>query len=897
MSMRPLSLALIIRCVGRLTPLMIFCLLGVSGLAQSKPDIDRAAIDLLQKNCVSCHGELRISNLDVRQRDTILKGGSRGPAVIPGKAEESLLYQAAAHKGELKMPPKQAGLASEELEVLRSWINSGARWVETVAPAQRASQPSWWSFRKPQRPSVPEVKEKTWVRNTIDAFVLAKLEENKLTPAPMADKRTLLRRVYFDLIGLPPTPEELKRFLDDSAPDAYEKVVNSLLESPHYGERWGKHWLDVVRYADTGGYQTDLYYKDAWLYRDYVIASFNKDKPYDRFVQEQIAGDELWPDNLDLHGSYYIPEKEMEHMEARLGTALYAISPVYHESGLDVENYFDMQWTDWVDVTGSAFMGLTLGCSRCHDHKFDPISQRDYYGLRTIFAGSDRVEIPLVHRMDLFDQWQFYPRHIRLQQLRAQAEKISNQAKRRVVDSMKGDLPKGALEAYEVPEGKRTPDQQMLAAKYQEAIDRVKEEDVVAKMIPTEKQSYEQLVKQIGEAYLQTLKPMPTATALGHTEVVPDVHLLIRGDYRNKGEEIKPAFPAALRDENEVIEETSLRPFVPQRRKALALWLTKPDHPLTARVMVNRLWQGHFGRGIVATPNDFGRQGQPPTHPELLDWLATEFVDHGWSIKQMHRLMVLSSTYRMSSRANEAGLKIDPQNHYLWRMNPRRLEAEAIWDSVLAVAGTLNLKADPLKYYRPLKQINPALLNESGGPPVFPPLSLDEREGGDLLDKSQWPDSLDPNEQTRRGVYVYVKRSFAFPMFKTFDAPDSSLSCERRQNTTVAPQSLTLMNDEFIHRQGRAFAVRLLSENGDNLSACIEKAWLLALNRLPTEEEKRKNLEFILRLERRWTNDGKNGETLNWLPEQLRTISPARAEALAKFCLTIFNLNEFLYVD
>jgi uncharacterized protein DUF1553/uncharacterized protein DUF1549/cytochrome c len=876
---------------------MIISLMEVLGSAQSQPDINQAAIALLQKNCVSCHGELRISNLDLRQRETILKGGSRGPAMIPGKADESLLYQAAAHIGGLKMPPNQAGLSPEEIIVLRDWINSGARWVETVAATPQRSELSWWSFRKPQRAPVPEVKDKTWVRNAIDAFILEKLDENKLTPVAPADKRTLLRRLYFDLIGLPPTPEELKRFLNDSSPDAYEKLVDHLLASPHYGERWGKQWLDVVRYADTGGYQTDLYYKDAWLYRDYVIASFNKDKPYDRFVQEQIAGDELWPDNLDLHGSYYIPAKEMEHVEARIGTALYAISPVYHESGLDVENYFDMQWTDWVDVTGSAFLGLTLGCSRCHDHKFDPISQRDYFALRAIFAGSDRVEIPLVHRMDLFDQWQSYPRQIRVQQLRAEAEKILNLAKRRIVDSMKADLPKEALVAYELPEAKRSSEQQKLAAKFQEAIGRIKEEDIASKMIPPEKQKYEELLKEIGKAYLQTLKPMPTATVLGHTEVIPDVHLLIRGDYRNKGEIIKSAFPAALRSENELIEETPTQPFVPQRRKALALWLTKPDHPLTARVLVNRLWQGHFGRGIVATPNDFGRQGQTPTHPELLDWLAAEFVERGWSLKQMHRLMVLSNTYQMSSGTDDSNSKIDPQNHYLWRMNPHRLEAEAIWDSVLSVAGTLNLNADPLKYYRPLKQINPALLNEAGGPPFFPPLSLDEREGGDLLEKSQWPDSLDPDEQTRRGIYVYVKRSFSFPMFKTFDAPDASLSCERRQNTTVAPQSLALMNNEFIHRQARAFAVRLLRERGDDPSACIESAWLLALSRLPTEQEKRKNLEFLLTLEQKSINDGKHPDAPNGLPEQLRTVSSARLEALAKLCLTIFNLNEFLYID
>ncbi|MFN8007328.1 MAG: PSD1 and planctomycete cytochrome C domain-containing protein [Terriglobia bacterium] len=876
---------------------MILLIWGATSLAQSKPEQDQAALRTLEKNCFSCHGELRISNLDMRQRESLLKGGTRGPAVVPGKAEESLIYQAAARTGELKMPPQQTGLTREELELLRAWIDAGATWTQGTATSTRKSEPSWWSFRKPVRPPVPEPRNKEWVRNPIDAFVLQKLEEQQLTPVAQADKRVLLRRIYFDLIGLPPTTEELDRFMRDSSPDAYEKVVDFLLASPHYGERWGKHWLDVVRYADTGGYQTDLYYKDAWLYRDYVIASFNKDKPYDRFVQEQIAGDELWPDNLDLHGSYFIPEKEMEHIEARIGTELYTISPVYHESGLDVENYFDMQWTDWVDVTGSAFMGLTLGCSRCHDHKFDPISQRDYFGLRSIFAGSDRVEIPLVHRMDLFDQWQSYPRHIRVQQLRAEAEKITSQSKRRIIESLKGTFPKEVLEAYEIPEGKRSPEQQIQAAKFQEAVGRIKEEEILSKMIPAENEKYKALLEEIGKAYLQTLKPMPTATVLGHAEVIPEIHLLVRGDYRNKGERITPAFPKALREENEVIEETSLRPFVPQRRKALALWLTKPDHPLTARVMVNRLWQGHFGSGLVATPNDFGRQGQPPTHPELLDWLATEFVRQGWSIKRMHRLMVLSNTYRLSSMGNEADLKIDPQNRFLWRMNPRRLEAEAIWDSVLAAAGTLNLKAEPLRYYRPLKQANPALLNEMGGPPVFPPLSQDERDGGDLLEKSQWPDSLDPNEYTRRGVYVYVKRSFSFPMFKTFDAPDSSLSCERRQNTTVAPQSLALMNNEFIHRQARAFALRLLKENGDQLSACIDEAWLIALNRAPTQDEKEKNMEFLLKLEESWKNGTRKEEAENWLPESLRSISPARAEALTKLCLTIFNLNEFLYVD
>ncbi|MBM3776548.1 MAG: DUF1549 domain-containing protein, partial [Acidobacteria bacterium] len=519
-------------------------------------------------------------------------------------------------------------------------------------------------------------------------------------------------------------PEELEAFLKDRDAGAYERLVERLLASPHYGERWGRHWLDVVRYADTGGYQTDLYYKDAWRYRDYVIHSFNEDKPYDRFVQEQIAGDELWPDNLDLEGSYYVDPKKLEHIEARLGTALYAISPVYHESGLDVENYFDMQWTDWVDTTGSVFLGLTVGCARCHDHKFDPISQRDHFGLRAIFAGSDRVEIPLVHRMDLFDQWQFFPKHVRMQQMRAAIEKLLERPRRAVIDAMMGKFSRAEIEAYEAPQEKRTEEQQKLALKVEAALAGIKGSQIEEKLTPAERDQRDQLIQQIGKQYLETAKPMATATVLGHLDVIPSVHLLARGDYRSKGEKIPPALPAALSGAGDgVFQEPASGPFLPQRRKQLALWLTRPDHPLTARVMANRIWQGHFGRGIVGTPNDFGRQGEAPTHPELLDWLAAEFVSRRWSVKEMHRLMALSSAYRMSSRHDERSARVDPANHFLWRMNPRRLEAEAIWDAVLATAGTLTTKTDPMRFLRSSNQTNAGLLNPMGGPPVFPPLS------------------------------------------------------------------------------------------------------------------------------------------------------------------------------
>jgi hypothetical protein len=828
-----------------------------------------------------------MSGLDLRHREAALKGGTRGPSIVPGNPAQSLLLTAVLRTGDLKMPPGKEGLSETEIATLRKWIQEGAAWEGEA----KKLQASWWSFRKPQRPNIPRVANSGWVRNPVDAFILARLEQKGLKPAPPADRRTLARRLYFDLIGLPPTPEQLESFLDDKSPEAYEKLVDTLLASPHYGERWGRHWLDVVRYADTGGYQTDLYYKDAWRYRDYVIHSLNEDKPYDRFVQEQIAGDELWPDNLDLQGSYYIEKKKLEHMEARLGTGLYTISPVYHESGLDVENYFDMQWTDWVDTTSSVFLGLTAGCARCHDHKFDPISQRDYFGLRAIFAGSDRTEIPLVHRMDLFDQWQFYPKHVRVQQLRAAIEKLLERPKRAVIDKMMDKFSPEEIAAYETPEEKRTEDQRKLATKLQAALSGIREKQIEEQMTSEEREKRDDLIKQVGKAYLETVKPMSTAMVLGHLEIVPDVYLLKRGDYRNKGEKIGPALPAALSGEDDPpIDEPAEGPFVPQRRKALALWATKPDHPLTARVMVNRIWQGHFGRGIVGTPNDFGRQGEAPTHPELLDWLATEFVARKWSMKEMHRLMVLSNTYRMSSRNDDANQEIDPRNLLLWRMNPRRLEAEAIWDSVLSVAGTLTAKLDPMRYLRNSNQENPGLLNPMGGPPVFPSLSEDEMAGGDLLDKSQWPVSIDPRERTRRAVYIYVKRSFGFPMFTTFDAPDSALSCGRRQSTTVAPQSLALMNGEMIQSQALALAARLIRERGDDATAWVERAWMLALGRRPSADELRKNLEFLELLE-------KTGGDSKWTPDEPGSVPAVRAAALAKLCLALFNLNEFLYVD
>jgi len=789
-----------------------------------------------------------MSGLDLRSREGILKGGKRGPAIVPGHPDQSLMMKAILREGDLKMPPGKQGLAATEVAVVREWIEKGAPWELT---ARRKAEPSWWAFKKPQRPRVPAVKDAGLVNNPIDAFILAKLEEKGLKPSPRADKRTLIRRAYFDLHGLPPSNEEVEAFVNDSRPDAWERVVDGLLASPRYGERWGRMWLDVVRYADTGGFETDLYFENAWRYRDYVIQSLNSDKPYNRFVQEQVAADELWPDNLDLEGSYQVPKSKLEHLNARIGTGLYTLAPVMHESGLDGE-YLHSEWlADSADTTGAAFLGLTYGCARCHDHKFDPITARDYYRMQAVFAGSEQREVPMVPVMSVFDYWQGLPRLRAVDDLKSAVQRIDDAVKQRILQRIKSKYSPEAVAAFDTPEEKRTPKQKEMAIDLEAAFRGIGEKDLNQEYTAEEKEQRGNLIEKIGKAYLKAPARYPTATVLGHAENIPEMHILERGDSKKKGAPVAPGLPGFL-VENPDIKEPAGYPIVPQRRKALALWLTQPDNPLTARVMVNRIWQGHFVRGIVATPNDFGRQGARPTHPELLDWLAVEFVEKGWSIKALHRLMMLSNTYQMSSLSNEANAKVDPDNNFLWRMNRRRLEAEMVRDSVLSVAGSINLKM--------------------GGPPVIPPLTREEMAG--LKDASQWPVAMDKSEHARRSIYLYVKRSFRMPLFQAFDMPDTSFSCERRNVTTVAPQALALMNNEFMMEQAKNFADRLIRNYGDNPANWIDAAWRFAMSRSPTEAEKQDALRFL---------------------QQHQTDSKVRR--LSRLCLAVFNMNEFMYID
>jgi hypothetical protein len=594
-----------------------------------------------------------------------------------------------------------------------------------------------------------------WSAHPIDRFVRACLRDHALAPAVPAGRRALLRRVTFDLTGLPPTPGEIAAFLSDDSPDAFARVVDRLLASPQYGERWGRHWLDVVRYADTGGFEADHRYANAWRYRDYVIRSLNADKPFVRFLQEQVAGDELWPGDR----------------EAALATALYCVGPALDESAM-VSGRLDYEWlTDAADTTGAAFLGLTFGCARCHDHKYDPLTQHDYFGMQAVFAASDRP----------------YPDKVRLNSIKA-------------LNGLLSDAP-----------------------------------------VPKELLSDPRCTVRTDDR---------DGPRLTHRHEPLTVHRLRRGELSKPRDVIGSAFPAVLLPAGKSADIGAVP--ADQRRAALARWLTAPENPLTARVLVNRVWAWHFGEGLVRTPNDFGTQGERPTHPELLDWLARDFVEHGWGLKRLHRQILLSATYRMASVADGPGQRTDPQNRLLWHYPRRRLEGEAIRDAMLACAGTLNRKAF--------------------GPPVVPPLTPGELTG--LFDaRSKWPVTADATEHTRRSAYLLVRRTFTYPLFAAFDPPEVMTSCPQRPRTVVPAQALTLLNSPVAREQSVAFACRLLREYSTKPEDAVAYAWEIAFSRPATAAEVARARRFL--------------RQSSGLPEV----------ALAELCLALFNANEFVYLD
>ncbi|MEW6161287.1 MAG: DUF1549 and DUF1553 domain-containing protein, partial [Verrucomicrobiota bacterium] len=650
-------------------------------------------------------------------------------------------------------------------------------------PAFSEKERSHWAYQPLQIQPPPAVQNKRWVRNPIDAFILAELEARQLRPAAPADKITWLRRVALTLTGLPPTPQEVDAFLADKSDKAFESAVDRYLSSPHYGEVWARHWLDLARYAESEGFKADETRPNAWRYRDYVIKAFNSDKPYDRFIQEQIAGDELWPNDPD----------------ARVATAFNRHYPDESNARNLMQRRQEIL-NDITDTVGLVFTGLTISCARCHDHKYDAIRQADYYRLQAFFANTaadDRIllvsESDVGRHREKLAIWEEKTREIR-----AQLEAIEAPKRQEIIRDYVEKYPDEIQVALNKPEADRTPFECQMVAKAKLYIDPSSHQyiattsAVAGKLKGDEKKRWEELNAELKKFADLHPGPLPIATGMVDlSQEAPPTFLLQRGTYDAPKEQVEPGFlsvlnpnPARIAPVRE-IKSTG-------RRATLARILSDPANPLTARVMVNRLWHYHFGRGIVATPSDFGIKGEPPTHPALLDWLAQEFIRSGWSVKQMHRLILTSSTYRQSSAYHEKAAKADPAGKWLWRFPRHRLQGEVIRDAALSVSGLLNPKM--------------------GGPSVFPelPPGMSTRGG--------WKVSSDISERHRRSVYVFVRRNTRYPMFETFDMPDTHESCARRNVTTSPLQALTMLNSNLALEWAQGFAGRVLENAGNNRS-------------------------------------------------------------------------------
>jgi hypothetical protein len=698
--------------------------------------------------------------------------------------------------------------------------------VLLVVPARADDGADHWAWKKPARPKVPIVAG-AQPANPIDAFVRARLDAVNLSPAPRATREQLIRRVTFDLTGLPPAPEEVDAFVRDAAPGAWARVVDRLLASPHYGERWGRHWLDLARYADTNGYEYDEPRPDAWRYRDYVIRALNADTPYDRFVTEQLAGDEAYPGDP----------------VARVATGFNLLGPDMTDSSDQAQRRLNTL-NDMTDTAALAFLSLTLTCARCHDHKFEPIPQADYFRFQAFFApAAFRTDLPAATPANARSHAAAQARYLELtREVRDALDGLEGPHRRRLFEAKLAELSPDARAAHRTPPGERTGGQQELVAETAAKV-RVADADVVKALPPDEKAKADALRAKL-KAF-DGRKPRPLPAAMGLTDrpgPPPKTHLLERGELGNKGVEVQPGFPTALAPGGKsVAAVVAPLPQSSGRRLALARWVTSADNPLTARVVVNRLWQHHFGRGVVVTASDFGTRGRPPTHPKLLDWLACELVEGGWTLKRMHRLMLLSDTYQQSTRASEAAARLDPDNTLFSRMNRLRLEGEAVRDAMLAASGRLNPKA--------------------GGPGVVLP-DLGRAAGGSRAVAV----TADAREHARRSVYLLARRNLRDPFLESFDQPDSNQSCPKRERSTTAPQALALLNSADAMTAAKALAERIARE-ADAEPQRVARAYRLVLGRDPTATERERATAF------------------------LKTSPPS------ELCRALFNLNEFLYLD
>ena len=743
-------------------------------------------------------------------------------------------------------------------------VTGGMQAIPCMAAPPASTEPIWtpqqrthWAYVAPKHPAPPAVQNRAWIRNPIDVFILNAVETMNLAPAPEADRPTLLRRLTYDLTGLPPTAEEVDAFLADTRPDAYERRVDSLLESTRYGERWGRIWLDLARYAESDGYKSDKTRPNAWRYRDWVIQALNADLPYDKFLTLQLAGDEVAPAGNDaflatgFNRNYPFEDNNM-------------VPGLNHQLILD----------DMTDTTTSVFLGMTVACARCHDHKYDPISQKDYYRIQALFAATEpRDDAPLAspfdQAVDAFIQGTHRERIDKVQKALSTVEKPYLAP---LLKDKLAALPREVREAFAVDPIERSAAQEDLLKRYAKEMT-VPPSAMEKAMKPVDRRLWAALDRQ-RKTLTDSLPPgLPIGSGMADvTSQPPPIPLRVKGNFALPGEFVPPGFPSVFAGVLPPFEE---HPTANSsgRRKALAAWLARPDHPLTARVMVNRLWQNHFGRGLVSTPSDFGKQGAEPSHPELLDWLATEFIARNWSMKAMHRLMVTSATYRQSSTPPQKSLQDDPENTLYTRMFRRRLEGEAVRDSLLAVSGKLD--------------------NRLGGPSVFPDLPPGiETRGG-------WTRSSSESDRNRRSIYVFVRRNLKYPLFDAFDIPDTNTTCAERNISVNAPQALMLLNSELVLDQARSLAGRVLKSSIDRNDprTLVTLAYRLTFSRAPSPAELDRGARFLeeqpallnARAER-----SKKPDLPTPLPDGH---SPTQGAALVDYCHVLLNLNEFVFVD
>ena len=710
--------------------------------------------------------------------------------------------------------------------------------VFTPEPTWTSEQKGHWSFQPVKSPTPPKVKKESWIRNPIDRFILSQMESMEFKPAPQATKSTLIRRVTFDLTGLPPTPAEIDSFLADNRPDAYERLVESLLTRESYGERWARWWLDLARFAESDGFKADVNRPNAWRYRDWVIQAMNSNMPYDKFIAMQLAGDELEPNRPDS----FIATGLNRH---------YPFEDNNMVPGLNRQLILD----DIADTNASLFMGLTVACARCHDHKFDPISQKDYYRFQALFGGlapkddypvGEPVEVALNSTI----QSEFSVRKASLEKALTNIEQPYWTS---VLEPVRSRMSSTTLKALETAPSKRT-DLQVTTIRNAMKTLKVSSESVVAAMTPADRQAWTEMKTGLGKVEKTKPSPLPVASGMTDTGRTADpIHLLLKGNFHRQAEVIEPGLLSVLSDKKQ-IKPNSTGHATTGTRTALVEWLTSPGHPLTSRVVVNRIWQQHFGRGIVTTTSDFGTQGMEPSHPELLDWLASNFVSNSWSMKDLHRLMVTSSTYQQSSTPSNQASQDDPDNMLFSHQMRRRLDAEMVRDSVLAVSGRLN----------------PA----TGGPSVMSPLPAG-------IDVKDWVVDKDASNHRRRSVYMFVKRNIKHPFLEAFDYPDSNLTCPERLVSINAPQALMLLNSDFALDESKALAERLLrNEPNASDSERFKSLWKLCFGRTPTEPE-------ISRLQ----------ELAATLRSQRESSGQSPSAIWPDVCHVVLNLNEFVFVD